>query len=503
MARTYQPPSVPRDFACWVHRATTTVITTDRRTGAKATREADRWDVRGKADGTQFSKRFERAGLAQVWKEQLDRGFAAGLPFDLAARRFLTPEAPAGPEADPEAKSAGASVFSITEAFYRANADWEPKTKILAASAYNRARRWLLAPGVVLVGADLAAVTDNLDNASFLPDHELAKITERQKAGRAWLEAHSASAEDVNTTALEEFIARFATNQRDPSKRVAPATIVRFVQPLRACWAWAVARDDIAVTRDPWPAVKVRRKVKGKSTRSAAGGSQLAIDTDIVLSIPQAQELAATCATSGRWGGVVECYVLVMAMCGLRPNEAVGLLWEDVELPDEGTGWLTVRRSRRKVATRWLDPEEDPEWGPLKDRDIAEIRRVPINTHLVAKLVEHRRQWGDSTDGLVFHRNGTPFDLSVFDRDVWKPARAVLFPPRADLPEGHPQLSRLRRHDLRHAACSWWLRSGVDATVCQRWAGHKTLSVFLDVYQCVAPGREEDGILLLERTLAL
>jgi integrase len=59
----------------------------------------------------------------------------------------------------------------------------------------------------------------------------------------------------------------------------------------------------------------------------------------------------------------------------------------------------------------------------------------------------------------------------------------------------------LRRHDLRHAACSWWLREGVDAVVCQRWSGHKTLSVFLGVYQGVAPGREEEGVAKLEASV--
>jgi hypothetical protein len=108
--------------------------------------------VRGKADGVQFSKRLERAGLAQVWKEQLDRGFANGLPFDLRSRRFVTSETPA--EARPELP---ATVFAITEAFYWANPDWEPKTKILAAAAFNRARRWLLDPRSVLAGDDLEA----------------------------------------------------------------------------------------------------------------------------------------------------------------------------------------------------------------------------------------------------------------------------------------------------------------------------------------------------------
>jgi integrase len=500
MERTYPAPFVPREFSCWVHRATTTVTATSRRTGAETTRTADRWDVRGKADGIQFSKRFERSGLAQVWKEQLDKGFAVGLPFDLKVRKFVVQEEPDQPKA-----AVAPTVFALTEAFFWANADWEPKTKILAATSFNRARRWLLQPGTEPRGDVLTAVTDYLDHASFLPRSRQGEVTERQRQGRAWLETNSVPADSVTTADIEAFLARFEVNQRDPSRRVGPATILRYSQPLRACWAWAVVRDDIAVTKDPWPAVRVRRKAKGRSTRSTGPGVQLAVDADLVLDMNQALELAATCAR-GTWGSIVECYVLVMAMCGLRPNEGIGLLWEDVELPDDGgPGWLTVRRSRRKVASRWLDPEEDPEWGPLKDRYITETRRVPVHPVLVEKLRAHRQAFGEGPDGLVFHRNGRPFDLSVFSDDVWKAARGQMFPPRPGLPLDHPRqpkLSRLRRHDLRHAACSWWLRTGVDARVCQRWSGHKTLSVFLDVYQGVAPGREEDGIRLLTQSLA-
>jgi integrase len=97
----------------------------------------------------------------------------------------------------------------------------------------------------------------------------------------------------------------------------------------------------------------------------------------------------------------------------------------------------------------------------------------------------------------VFHRNGKPFDPDMFNRNVWHKGRAALWPLRDDLDADdprQPKLSRLRRHDLRHAARSWWLREGVDAVVCQRWSGHKTLSVFLDIYQGVAPGREDEGV---------
>lgn len=490
---SYREPFVPSRFTCAVRKTTVEVTGVDQATGERRTATVPRWDVKGRANGIEYRKRFSRAGHAESWKRRLDESFAAGLPFDLATKQFVRPvdEEPAPAVPAPHAPT----VLEVTEAFYRSHPEWEPNTKILAAASLNRARRWFLAPGAELAGRDLVAVEDYLTNASFR--REESALTEGQAAGLEWLRRHSAPLADVSTSDVEAFLARFEVNQRN-GKRVSRTTIIRYAQPLRACWTWAVGRDDIPVDRNPWLAVRPPRKVKGRSGRPDSGPARLAVDKDIVLSVEQIIELADRCVTAGRWGEVVRCYVLVMALCGLRPGEAVGITWDDVELPDDGTpGWLTVRRSHRRVAASWLDPEEDPEWGPLKDRDIADSRRVPIHPYLVTRLRQHRHAIEPGPDGLVFHRNGRPFDLSVFSRDVWEPARAELFPVRTDLPPDdprQPKLSRLRRHDLRHAACSWWLRSGVDATVCQRWSGHKSLSVFLDVYQGVAPGREAEGV---------
>jgi integrase len=482
-------PWVPRTFSVWVTKKKTSEWVEDRATAQRRRRQVDCWDVGGRADGVQWLKRFPKAGLAQAWKEQVERDVAAGLSFDLEARRFVVPETPAGPKVP--------TVFELTELYYRAHPEWEPKTKVLAAMGFGRARRWLLAGGVEPEGADLEAVDDFVLNGSFLPEHLSHELTDRQAAGRKWLMENSASADALSTGQIEEFVRRFEVNQRDPSKRVSAATTTRFLQPLKACWTWAVGRDDIPIDRNPWLTIKPRRKVKGKNTL-AAGRGALAVDADMVIGVPEAFALAEACVEHGAWGGVVECFILVMALCGLRPGEAAGLLWDDLDLPSGGgAGWVTVRRTHRPVAARWLDPGEDPDWGPLKDRDIADTRRAPVHPTLVEKLLRHRELYGVGPDGLVFHRNGKPFDPDMFNKSVWHPGRAALWPLRIDIPAGdprQPKLAKLRRHDLRHAACSWWLREGVDAVVCQRWSGHKTLSVFLDIYQGVAPGREDEGV---------
>lgn len=490
MQQLDQPqPATPRTFSCWVSKASTTESVKDPKTGEKKRRPVDCWDVKGRADGVLWSKRFRRAGQAQLWKERLDADFAAGLPFDLAAKQFVVPETPEGPVAP--------TVFQLTEMYFRSHPEWEPATKVAAARSFGRARRWFLADGASPSPVEAAAIDDFVENASFLPAHLEPAMTEAQRAGRAWLEAYSAKADSLTTAKVEAFVANFDVNQRNPEKRLSPASVTRNLQPLKACWTWAVEREDLEIDRNPWATVKPRKKVKGK-TSLGSGRAALAVDADIVIGIPEALQLARACVEHGAWGGEVECFVLVMAMCGLRPGEAAGLLWEDLDLPaPDQPGWVTVRRNHRRIAERWLDPGEDPEWGPLKDRDVTDTRRAPVHPILAEKLLAHRDAYGIGPDGLVFHRNNKPFDPDMFNKHVWIPGRASLWPPRTDIaPDDprQPKLSKLRRHDLRHAACSWWLREGVDAVVCQRWSGHKTLSVFLDIYQGVAPGREDEGV---------
>ena len=495
MARNYPDPWRPRTFQAWVVKSQRVERFPDRATREIRRRKVDCWDVKGKADGIQWFKRFRRAGLAETWKERAERDFARGFPFDLKSKQFLEPERPAGLPVP--------TVFELTERYFRQHPAWEPETKTGAARSFNRARRWFLRPAVEPTGEELVAIEDFLSHASFLPARLEETMTDRQRLGRAWLERYSAPADSLTSAQIEAFVSHFAINQRDPDKRVSAATLTRYLQPLKACWTWAISREDVPIDRSPWAMARPQPKVERKSTL-ADGRSALAIDADMVLDVPQSLLLAETCATEGTWGPVVECFVLVMALCGLRPGEAADLLSEDIELPSrDGPGWLVVRRSQRPRGERWLDPDEDPESGPLKERE-TEARRVPIPSLLVTKLRHHIELYGQGSSGLVFHRNNKPFDRDMFARSVWEPALSHLFPRRLDLaPDDprQPKLSRLRRHDLRHAACSLWLREGVDSVVCQRWSGHRTLSVFLDIYQDVTPDREDEGVQRLERGL--
>lgn len=475
----------------WVPDRLTVLPVARRTTRARATgKERPCWDVRWRVDGLEYQRRFQRAGDAAAFAESLRTGHTRGLPFDPVARRFKEPEQVPAPVGD--------TVFTWTAAYWEEKwPELEPKTRTELARYLNRARGFFVTTEPT--GADARRVADYLRRASLTV--QLRQLTDDEAAGEAWLREHSLPLTAVERDTVASLLARYRRSHRDPNRQTSPATERRMVADLKQCWKRAV--DEGRIDANPWDTVTARTR----ATRASARSTELAADAEMVLSPQQVVELADRCVAAGSWGEHVRCFILVMGLCGLRPNEAVGLLVGDVELPHDGPGWLTVRRTHRRVPPRFLDPEEDAAWGPLKGRDLAATRRVPVPAVLAAALRRHMAEFcaGAAPTDLVFQRRDKPFDLSAFSTDVWIPARAAMFPAIEKLdPDSplQPKLSRLRRHDLRHSACSMWLRAHVDVTVCQRWSGHKRLSVFLDVYQGLVPGRQEEGVRLLEDHLA-
>lgn len=449
------------------------------------------WDVRWRVDGMSYFARFYRSAEASAFAEDLRLSKAAGLPFDPVAKRFKAPEPVAAPVGD--------TVFSWTAAYWEQKwSTLEPKSRSELARYLNRARLFFVdgAPPKRL----------ELPIRRYLRSVSLAlragELDVDTAAAESWLRDHSLPLGDVDRDRVSAFLSHYRHNASDRTRQTSPSTERRMVADLKQCWKRAVIEERIAV--NPWDTVVARTRTTRSSVRSA---TDMRADAEMVLSPQQVLDLADLCVSEGAWGESARAFIVVMGLCGLRPSEAVGLLVGDVELPEEGPGWLTVRRSRRRAVSRFLDPDEDRDWGPLKGRDLAATRRAPIPAVAAAIIRRHLVEFcGDaaSTD-LVFTHRGRPFDLSKFSVDVWRPARDAMFPLVDELDADsplQPKLAHLRRHDLRHSACSMWLRAHVDVTVCQMWSGHKRLSVFLDVYQGLIPGRHEEGVRLLEEHLA-
>ncbi|MFE5957942.1 hypothetical protein [Streptomyces rubiginosohelvolus] len=114
----------------------------------------------------------------------------------------------------------------------------------------------------------------------------------------------------------------------------------------------------------------------------------------------------------------------------------------DVELADDGTGWLVVHSLTQECRE--------------KDSDHAgTVRRVPVCRELAAILKEETLRRDLRPDDTIFVLdNGRPLTAQVY-RKIWQQARAAVL-------QAHERNSPLGRHvsALRDARIAAWLKNG-------------------------------------------
>ncbi len=121
----------------------------------------------------------------------------------------------------------------------------------------------------------------------------------------------------------------------------------------------------------------------------------------------------------------------------------------------------------------------------MKHRAAYETRTIPIPPDLVMLLRAHIKRYGTTPDGWIFQtaRGGILQDSAYGAR--WAEARAkALTPAQCRSPLGR------RPYDLRHAAVSLWLNSGIPATEVARRAGHG-VAVLQKVYAHCIDGQTD------------
>jgi integrase len=209
------------------------------------------------------------------------------------------------------------------------------------------------------------------------------------------------------------------------------------------------------------------------------------LDRRVVVSPSQARALlAAVRGLSGR-GEHLEAFFGCLYYAALRPSEAVMLREADLHLPKQGWGRIVLAASASRAGTAWTDLGTARQERGLKHRAASETRTVPIPPDLVQLLRVHLKQHGTAPDGRVFQttRGGILQDSGY--NEVWTQARQnALTPAQYRSPLGH------RPYDLRHAAVSLWLNSGVPATEVARRAGHG-VAVLLKIYAHCIDGQAD------------
>jgi integrase len=480
------------------------------RTRSRSGEQRPYFDVVIRADQHRYLKRVSGRGMTktavtQNYVNRLRQDYLKGWAFDPISKTFVDP---ARRSEQPDVGRP--TVFAEALGYmYRRWHELEPRSRQSIERALRRACLHL-----VLRGADgmpleppPAAVT--WLSSAFSPPMDPSTFPAVRSASwnaehpcEAWFLDNSMPFEDVTAQDISALLDSYRTNQHGAHGReVSPATERRFMAELRPMWRDVV--DRLELERNPWDRELLRKR--GAAGRGRNRISRVAqVDKDIVLNQDQVRTFAMCCAHYGRWDRRVICYTLLMGWAGLRPGEAAAVRISNLDLPSDGRwGWVTVDRTRRMgVTARWLDADEDPDEGPLKARSAGDARRAPLAPELVSLLRAHVSLFRHpATDLLFVDTEGTAWDPDAHWEQVWIPTRAAMFPVSDKSVRGR-KLAQLRRHDLRHAACSAWLNAGVSPKVAQQWSGHSQLSVFLDVYQGVVEGETEASIRRLAEYLA-
>jgi integrase/predicted DNA-binding transcriptional regulator AlpA len=209
------------------------------------------------------------------------------------------------------------------------------------------------------------------------------------------------------------------------------------------------------------------------------------VDCRVVVSPAQARKLLAAVRGLSDRGAHLEAFYGCLYYAALRPSEAVMLREADLYLPAKGWGRIVLAASASRAGTAWTDHGTSRQERGLKHRADNETRTIPIPPELVRLLRAHIKKYGTTPDGRVFQTSrGGIIQDSAYSADWAEARKTALTEAQYRSPLGR------RPYDLRHAAVSLWLNSGVPATEVARRAGHG-VAVLLKIYAHCIDGQAD------------
>ncbi|EGD51740.1 integrase family protein [Thermoanaerobacter ethanolicus JW 200] len=225
-----------------------------------------------------------------------------------------------------------------------------------------------------------------------------------------------------------------------------------------------------------------------------------------VLTPEQAKKFLEACVYN-RWGILFE----VLLTSGMRPGEALGLKWEDIDFKNNR---IYVKRNLTRTNDGWkLEEPKTP-----RSR-----RTIPLPKEVMKSLKEHKKnqteeklkaketlnydkdkdkfkpeEWQEKLKdpkvyidyGFVFAaQNGSPLDMRKVVERYFKPLLK-----EANLPD-------IRLYDLRHTCATLLLAAGENPKVVSERLGHANITLTLDTYSHVLPDMQKEAAAKLEEML--
>ncbi len=439
------------------------------RTNVSTSTKKKSYTVRWKVEGQEHSRNFVGSALADNFRTDLKKAVAAGEAFDieLGLPESLQPTV------------SGETWFEFVQRYIAM------KWPEVAGNSRSGMLESLVAVTIALVRHDVghpeAAVLRTALYAFLTPTVEDLKTPEAGDAIR-WLKDASqavkalADAENVR-------VALTAIGLKLDGTPAAPSTRRRKRAIFYNALEYAIEAGHLE--HNPIDRLRVRSRRKRVVE---------AIDRRVVANPHQIEALLIAVAHIGDRikdrGLRLVAFFGCMYYAGMRPGEVAGLREHDCQLPKAGWGMLTLEVNRTDVGKKWTDTGQRHETRGLKHRADKETRPVPIPPELVDLLRWHIATFGVTQDGRLFRSQNDGVIGSTTYTRIWAKARQMALSPAQCL----SVLAR-RPYDMRHAALSLWLNSGVPATYVAERAG-QSVEVLLKIYAKCLDG---DNAIMNER----
>lgn len=301
-------------------------------------------------------------------------------------------------------------------------------------------------------------------------------------AALRWVERHTRPVSDLTKPDVLRAVLTGLTRRLDGAQ-AAPSVLSRKRKIFNTAVEYAVERE--LLTKNPVPALK------WKPPKPV-----LAVDRRSVANPLQVRSVLNAVREQQRSGRRLVAFFGCLYFAALRPEEAVALKKHNLSLPEKGWGELHLETAEPHAGKEWTDSGENRDRRQLKQRERGESRTVPCPPELTALLHAHIAEFGTTPDGRIFvgERNGSELPKLTITR-AWKRARAETFVDRV-------AASPLARtpYDLRHAAVSTWLNSGVPSADVAQWAGH-SVEILHKIYAKCLDGSGETLRKRIDRAL--
>jgi integrase len=237
------------------------------------------------------------------------------------------------------------------------------------------------------------------------------EVTERL----AWVAQHARPVADLSRPEVVRAVLSAVASKIDGT-RAAPRTTHRKRAVLFNALNYAVEKG--LLTANPIESIK-------QPVPQSSG----AVDRRSVVNPAQARELISAVGLLRRTGPRVAAFFACIYYAGLRPEEAVDVRKQNLELPDSGWGWITLERVAPDTGKAWSDTGRQRDNRQLKHRPVGETRRVPSPPELTVLLHQHLENHSTDNEGRLFRGTRGGELATVTYTRLWARARVEALSP--------------------------------------------------------------------------